>query len=74
MRVFITCVLIVGIAVLLVIGLLRVVRDLFSESVIAAPSSANEEGEPRRAENAGMPSAIASDSTGNWTSHNNRFC
>ena len=42
MRAFETCVFI-GLAVLLVIGLLSLVRDLLSSSVFAAPSSPNEE-------------------------------
>jgi len=43
MSAFGTYVLIVGFAVLLVVGLLRLVRDLLSGSAFAAPSSPNEE-------------------------------
>jgi hypothetical protein len=43
MSVFVTFVLIVGFGVLMIIGILRLVRDLFSSSVLAAPSSPNEE-------------------------------
>jgi hypothetical protein len=43
MRVFVICVLIIGPAALLIIGFLSVVRDLLSRSIIAAPSSLDEE-------------------------------
>jgi hypothetical protein len=42
MRLFVTCVLIIGPAVLLIVGLLSLVRDLLSSSVFAAPLSPNE--------------------------------
>jgi hypothetical protein len=44
MHAIVTCTLIVGLAALLVIGLLRVIRDLFSGSVLAAPAVANDAG------------------------------
>jgi hypothetical protein len=43
MLVFGTAVLIIVLAVLLMVGLLSLVRDLLSMSVLAAPSSPNEE-------------------------------
>jgi hypothetical protein len=42
MRLFVTCVLIFGPAVLLIVGLLSVVRDLLSSSDFAAPLSPDE--------------------------------
>jgi len=45
MRVFVYCILIIGLAGLLIVGLLRVIRDLLSRDVFAAPSSPNEEHE-----------------------------
>jgi hypothetical protein len=47
-----TCVLIVGFAILLIAGLLRLVRDLFSRSVFAAPLPPNEDHVPEIAEEA----------------------
>ena len=43
MRLFVTCVLIAGPAVLLIIGFLSVVHDLLSRSVFAGPLSPTEE-------------------------------
>jgi hypothetical protein len=43
MRVLVTCVLIGGPAVLLVVGFLSVVRDLLTRGVFAAPLSPHEE-------------------------------
>ncbi len=43
MRVFVACILIIGLAVLLIIGLLRLVRDLLARDPFEAPSSPNEE-------------------------------
>jgi len=45
MRVFVSCVLLIGLSVLLIVGLLRVIQDLISRDVFAAPSSPNEEHE-----------------------------
>jgi hypothetical protein len=42
MHVFVSFVLITGLSVLLIVGLLRVIRDLLSRDVFAAPSSPNE--------------------------------
>jgi hypothetical protein len=52
MSVFGTYVLIVGLAVLLIVGLLRLVRDLLSTSAFAAPSSPDEERVVENAEDA----------------------
>jgi hypothetical protein len=38
MRVFVACLLIIGLGVLMIIGLFRLVRDLLSKSQFAAPS------------------------------------
>jgi hypothetical protein len=43
MRIFVTGVLIMGLAALLIVGLLRVVKDLLSNSAFAAPSSLDED-------------------------------
>jgi len=43
MRVFVTCVLTIGLAVLLILGVLRLVRELLSSSAVAAPSLPGEE-------------------------------
>jgi hypothetical protein len=43
MRVVSSCVLIIGFAVLLIAGLLRLAKDLLGGSLFAAPSSPNEE-------------------------------
>jgi hypothetical protein len=43
MRVFVTCVLIAGPAVLLIVGFLSVVHDLLSRSIFAGPMSPTEE-------------------------------
>jgi hypothetical protein len=43
MRVFVACLLIIGLAVLMIIGLFRLVRELLSKSQFAAPSPPNEE-------------------------------
>jgi hypothetical protein len=46
MRAFITCILVVGPAVLLIVALLSIVHDLLSSSAFAAPDSPNEENAP----------------------------
>ena len=51
-RLFLVCMLTVGLAILLVVGLLRVVRDLFSGSLFAAPTPMNEEQRRKNGENA----------------------
>ena len=43
MRVFVTCILIIGPAVLLILGFLSLVRDLLSNSAFAAPASPDED-------------------------------
>jgi hypothetical protein len=43
MRAFGTCLLIIGLGVLLIVGLLRVIRELLSRDVFAAPQSAGED-------------------------------
>jgi hypothetical protein len=43
MRVFVTCILIIGPAVLLILGFLSLVRDLLSNSAFAAPFSPDED-------------------------------
>jgi hypothetical protein len=43
MRVFITCILIVGPVVLLIVGFLSVVHDLLSRNILAAPVLPNED-------------------------------
>jgi hypothetical protein len=58
MSAFGTYVLIVGLAVLLIVGLLRLIRDLLSGSVFAAPSSPDEEHVVEIAEDA-RPANIA---------------
>jgi hypothetical protein len=43
MHLFGTCVLAIGIAVFVIIGFVRVARDLLSRSIFGAPSLSNEE-------------------------------
>jgi hypothetical protein len=43
MRLFVTCILIIGPAVLLILGFLSLVRDLLSNSAFAAPFSPDED-------------------------------
>jgi len=58
MRLLVTCVLIIGPAVLLIIGFLSVVRDLLSRSVFAAPFSPNQERLIERADGEGSAGVL----------------
>jgi hypothetical protein len=61
MRLFVTCVLVIGPAVLLVVGFLSVVRDLLSSSDFAATMSPNElEQRDGRIDNATDPEWVVS--------------
>lgn len=64
MRVFLTCILIIGFAGLMIIGLLSVVRDLLSINVLAAPTPLKDEHVTEIAENATVSSPVKLTSAG----------
>jgi hypothetical protein len=51
MRVFGTCLLIIGIGLLLIVGLLRIIRELLSRDVFAAHQAAGEDARSSRPDN-----------------------
>lgn len=51
MRVIGSCLLIIGFGVVMIVGLLRVIRDLLSRDVFAGPQSDAEEAGPSRPAN-----------------------
>jgi hypothetical protein len=55
MNLLCTCILIIGLATRVIVGLLSVIRDLFSRNIFDAPSPSNEEHAVEVADDARFP-------------------